>query len=83
MGSRRFKSAAPKDESLVLLVNEDGRFVLVKSDSWTPPEQGTALKCLRDGKETGILNVGPERRATYVTADIVTGHPKRGDEVYQ
>ena len=73
----------PKLVGTIFMVNEDGRFVLVKSDAWSGPDEGTALKCMRDGKETGIVNVGKERRAAYVTADIVTGHPKRGDEVFK
>ena len=73
----------PRLVGRIEMVNADGHFVLVNCDAWTPPEEGTALKCLRGGIETGIVNVGKERRAGYVTADIVTGKPQRGDQVYQ
>jgi len=65
------------------MVNTDGKFVLISCDAWSAPAEGTALKCLRNGIETGIVNVGKERRGAYVTADIVTGAPERGDQVYQ
>lgn len=65
------------------MVNTDGKFVLISCDAWSPPAEGTALKCLRNGIETGVVNVGKERRGAYVTADIVMGTPERGDQVYQ
>jgi hypothetical protein len=67
----------------VAMVNEEGHFVLVQCDAWKTPQEGTALKSLRNGNETGILNVTTERRGIYVTADIVTGNPGRGDQVFQ
>jgi hypothetical protein len=67
----------------VAMVNEEGHFVLVQCDAWKTPQEGTALKALRNGAETGILNVTTERRGAYVTADIVTGTPGRGDQVFQ
>jgi hypothetical protein len=76
----------PKEPRLVgqiAMVNEEDRFVLITCDAWKPPQQGTALKAMRSGTETGILNVNAERRGTYVTADIVTGTPSRGDQVFQ
>jgi hypothetical protein len=67
----------------ISMVNTEGKFVLISCDAWSAPADGTALKCLRNGVETGIVNVGKERRGAYVTADIVTGTPERGDQVYQ
>jgi hypothetical protein len=67
----------------VSMVNTDGKFVLISCDAWSAPAEGTALKCLRDGVETGIVNAGKERRGAYVTADIIMGTPERGDQVYQ
>jgi hypothetical protein len=73
----------PRMVGKISMVNESGKFVLVESDAWNAPAEGTALRCMRDGKETGVVNVGKERRSSFVTADIVTGHPQRGDEVFQ
>ena len=73
----------PRLVGSIEMVNNDGHFVLVNCTAWTPPAEGTALKCLRGSIETGIVNVGKERRGGYVTADIVTGSPQRGDQVYQ
>src|SRR5688572_19593446 len=42
----------------VSMVNTDGKFVLISCDAWSAPADGTALKCLRNGVETGIVNVG-------------------------
>jgi hypothetical protein len=76
----------PKEPRLIgriSMVNEEGHFVLISCDAWRPPQEGTALKAMRSGAETAILNVNPERRGTAVTADIVTGTPARGDQVFQ
>ena len=67
----------------VTMVNEEGKFVLINCDSWVAPEKGTALKCMRNGVETGVVTVNAERRGANVTADIVTGKPQRGDEAFQ
>src|SRR5687768_1364225 len=53
----------------ISMVNAEGKFVLISCDAWSAPAEGTALKCLRNGVETGIVNVGKERRGAYVTAD--------------
>ena len=73
----------PKLVGRVMMVNEDGRFVLIQCDAMRSPQSGTALKAMRGETETGVLNVGNERRGPYVTADIVTGRPSQGDQVFQ
>lgn len=73
----------PRRVGRVMMVSEAGRFVLINTDAWSSPDPGTALKCLRDGVESGVVNVGMERRGAHVTADIVTGNPQRGDEVFE
>jgi hypothetical protein len=76
----------PKEPRLVgrvAMVNEEGHFVLVACEALRTPQEGTALKAMRGGTETGILNENAERRGAYVTADIVTGTPTRGDQVFQ
>jgi hypothetical protein len=73
----------PKSVGTILLVNAEAGFVLIDSHGWTQPEVGTALKCIRDGVDTGVLTVGDERQGSHVVADIVTGTPKKGDQVFQ
>ena len=65
------------------MVNTEGNFVVIDSGGWPMPEPGTALKCLRDGAETGVVAVGRERKGTHTIADVVTGTPQKGDQVFQ
>ena len=73
----------PKAVGVVLLVNADGGFVLIETHGFAQPDAGTALKTMRGEQETGILAVGEERRGTHLTADIVSGEPRKGDQVFQ
>lgn len=73
----------PRLAGRVAMVNPAGNFVLLQCDAWSAPAPGTALKCLRYGAETAILNTSKERRGSFVVADIVKGSPQRGDEAYQ
>jgi hypothetical protein len=73
----------PRQVGTILIVNTEGNFVLIDSGGWAPPPQGTALKCFRDGAETGVIAVGSERQGTHVVADVVTGSPRKGDRVMQ
>ena len=67
----------------ILLVNSEAGFVLVEIRGATPPDPGLALKCFRDGAETGILTVSGERHGMNIIADIVTGTPRKGDQVFK
>ena len=73
----------PKLIGTILLVNADAGFVLIDAHGWALPDAGTALKCIRDGADSGIVAVGSERQGAHVIADIVTGTPKKGDQVFQ
>lgn len=73
----------PRLAGAILFVNEEGRFVLIDSHGWMSPTDGTALKVMREGKETGVVMVGSERQGSHVIADIVTGAPRKGDQVFQ
>ena len=75
--------ASPSRWAAILLVNAEAGFVLIDSHGRAMPEAGAALKCMRDGAETGIIAVGKERQGTNVVADIVTGSPRKGDLVFQ
>ena len=67
----------------ILMVNTEGSFVLIDCGGWSLPEAGSALKSFRNEAETGVIMVGSERKGTHVIADIVTGSPQKGDEVFQ
>jgi len=73
----------PQQMGSILLVNAEAGFVLIDSHGRAMPEAGVALKCMRDGVETGVIAVGKERQGTNVVADIVTGSPRKGDQVFQ
>jgi hypothetical protein len=79
------KMPAPLHRQLgvIVLVNEDERFVLIDTGMEVEPQPGQALKSFTDGQESGVLTVSPERKAQFVTADIVQGAPQKGDTVVE
>ena len=72
-----------KQIGTILLVNAEAGFVLIETHGWGQPETGMALKCLRDGADSGVLIVSGERQGSHVIADITTGTPRKGDQVFQ
>jgi len=72
----------PKLVGTILLVNAEAGFVVIDSHGWALPDAGAALKCIRDGADSGIVAVGSERQGAHVIADIVTGTPRKGDQVF-
>jgi len=73
----------PRQAGAILFVNAEGGFVLIDSHGWSMPTEGTALRVMRDGVETGVVMVGSERQGSHIIADIVTGAPRKGDQVFQ
>ena len=67
----------------ILLVNAEAGFVLIETRGGPQPDAGMALKCIRDGADSGVLIVSGERQGTHVIADITTGTPRKGDQVFQ
>jgi hypothetical protein len=67
----------------ILLVNAEAGFVLIDTRGGVQPDAGMALKCIRDGADSGVLIVSGERQGSHVIADITTGTPKKGDQVFQ
>ena len=67
----------------IVLVNLDQHFVLIDTGSSYPAAAGTALKSFADGSETGVLAVSPEVKAPFMIADIVSGTPHKGDQVFE
>jgi len=66
-------------------VNDDYHFVLIASSTYMVPRAGTSLKAMTpDGFETGALTVSPERTGQpFIIANIVSGAPQKGDQVFQ
>ncbi len=75
--------AAPRVVGRVALVNDKLAFVLIDIQTIEYPSVGIALKTFRDGNETSILSVSPERNSPFIIADIVKGAPQKGDLVYE
>jgi hypothetical protein len=77
------RATVPERVGEIVLLNEEGRFVLVDLDTGNAPEAGTALKVMRQGVEVGVLALGDVRRRPFIVADIVKGEPQKGDLVYR
>ncbi len=75
--------ARPRLIGSISYVNEAMGFVLVDTGSLYLPGPGKALKVLRQGEEAAILIVTPERKRPFVSADVVKGEPRTGDDVYE
>jgi hypothetical protein len=74
---------SPERVGVITLVNERDRFVVVDVGQVGVPASGTALKAFRDKTETAVLAVGDVRRRPFIVGDIVSGDPKKGDEVFK
>lgn len=72
----------PRRIGTVVLVNEDLQFVLVDVGSYQPAT-GQALKCFTGESESAVLSVSPEAKRPFIAADILQGHPQKGDEVFE
>ena len=75
--------ALPQFVGTITLVNETDHFVLIDVGQSSVPREGTALKAMADGVETGVVTVGDVRRRPFAIADIVRGEPKNGNQVFQ
>jgi hypothetical protein len=82
---RQKKVSAPlhRQVGVIALVNDAERFVLIDTGMTIAPQPGRALKTFTNGLESGVLTVSPERKAPFVTADIVQGAPQKGDTVFE
>lgn len=67
----------------IVTVNEQNHFVLIDAGTNFPADKGVALKTFSNGKETGVLSVGEQRKPPFVIADIASGSPQKGDQVMQ
>jgi hypothetical protein len=67
----------------VALVNEAEHFALIETFSSAPPAVGTILRIYRGDAVTAELRATSVRRKPFLVADLVSGAPAKGDEVFQ
>lgn len=64
------------------MIDPQGRFVLIRSSRTFRVDSGTRMTSFAsDGTETGIFEVSPARKGAFLTADILQGTPKSGEQV--
>jgi hypothetical protein len=76
----------PKLVGTIVLVSEEGKFVLIDNESRPSPAMGTILGTGGEGPstpETVELRVTEIRKRPFVIADIVRGQPQKGDRVFE
>lgn len=64
------------------MVNEAGGFVLVDFGGFAAPEPDAELQVRRDGREVARLRAGRQVRRPFAAADILSGTPGVGDDVW-
>lgn len=76
-------NAPPHKVGTVAMVNREMRFVLLDVGTFYTPAPGSALKTFTSGIESGTLSVTGERRRPFIAADIASGEPIVGDDVFE
>lgn len=65
----------------VHLVDQEGRFVLIRSSKVLKVEPGTFITLFdQSGHPAGTVKASPARRGAFLTADIVEGNPMVGQQ---
>ena len=76
----------PKPAQLIgtiTLFNTDSAFALIDDGSRPSPSVGTMVQSRSADGSTAQLRVTEVRKRPFVVADIVSGTPHKGDEVFQ
>lgn len=64
------------------MIDPEGRFVLIRSSRTFQVDSGTRMTSYSgDGTITGIFEVSPARKGAFLTADILQGTPRSGEQV--
>jgi hypothetical protein len=66
----------------IILVNEAARYVLIDTGMTPSPPPGAMLKSFTGNAISGELESGEMRHHPFVTADITSGSPQKGDRVF-
>lgn len=80
---------APEEEAVaelkaigtVEMVNPEAGFVIVHTMANVPVTAGTELTAVGSAGTSAKLKVTPERKSIFITADIISGNPTKGDTV--
>jgi hypothetical protein len=73
---------APLLIGTVILVDEAAHYVLIDTGMSPSPSPGALLKCYTGTAISGELVCDAMRRHPFVTADISSGYPQKGDRVF-
>jgi hypothetical protein len=63
------------------MVNPEGKFVLIHSPARTSPPANSVLEVRSAVGQSAKVQLTPERKGSYLTADIVSGTPAKGEVV--
>ncbi len=66
----------------ISMVNEDGHFVLIDFGGFSAPTPGAELQIRRSSDDVAVVKAGAEMRRPFAAADIVSGTPQQGDDVW-
>lgn len=66
----------------ISMVNEDGHFVLIDFGGFSAPTPGTELQVRHSGDDVATVKAGGEMRRPFAAADIISGTPQPGDDVW-
>lgn len=87
IGAHNHKAAPTTEEPTaraigkVEMVNPDDQFVVARLTMNLALAPGTELTLLHESGKTSKVKVTPERKGVYITADIISGEPAKGDIV--
>jgi len=75
--------SGPRLVGTVFQVKQEEGFVLVDVGTLYAPVAGKKLKCYSAGIQTAELSATMERVVSFISADILSGTPTRGDQVFE
>ena len=83
--NRKSAPVAPLPDSVALgtieMVNGDQKFVLIHGLDRTGVPADTEVSSHNEAGETARLKVSAERKGVFLTADILSGQPQKGDTI--
>jgi hypothetical protein len=66
----------------VVMVNEEGKFVLIDNGSNPSPGMGATVQCRMPDGTSAELRVTEIRKRPFVIADVISGVPQKNAQVY-
>jgi len=77
------KEKEPIRLGVVAAVHEEFRFVIVDASTASLIAASSKASVQRDNAEVAVIEFDKERRRPFISAKIVSGEPKVGDDVVQ